>query len=653
MTAKWPTSAAGDADLHVAVNNFETTLNGGIDDSTTTVVLTNASALPATGGYVTIGTEAIKFTGKSGNTLTGVTRGADGTTAAAHDNGVAVFGFIVADHHNALKDEVKAIESYLEGNLGTTALPLTASRALVTDANQKIVAATVTAMELGHLGGVTSAIQTQLGGKFSAGGGTVAGNVTIQGPKPWIDVYAYGAAGDGITDDTTAVQNALNAVPVGGGTVVFPPGTFSVSGVTVARDYTTIVGLGGTLLGDRKNIKILSTADYDHVLITGMRIKGTGKDDGGTSSGRGSIHIEVSSEYCVVHGNIIHTANGSGIVEDGTGNNVISNNLIYETGEHGIYLSSSIGAAVHGNVLIDVGKNSALTAPQCYGIKIDGATRCSITGNTITNPQFLGAQFAANAEHNVFANNTINMTASGSQDGIVCSGGTSRFNVVSGNTIIQTQNYPGIEVTSNGSYYTIVGNLIDMQGASVGILLAGDRNSVKDNTIVTSSASATYGISATSDYNRIHSNQLDVYGSGAWSSAGINLAGDYNSAGSNYVNASSEYSNGGTGNIILETTDGLDIANSARKMTAFLGDNTTWNPGSIADGASTSTSVTVTGAALGDVAFASLDTLTANDAILFAHVTATNSVRVVLFNKTGAPLDVSNGNLKVRVIKWS
>ena len=68
-----------------------TTLNGAINDTTTTVVLTDASNFPDTGtSFVLIGSEMIQYTGISGNTLTGVTRGARGTTAASHSNGVTV-----------------------------------------------------------------------------------------------------------------------------------------------------------------------------------------------------------------------------------------------------------------------------------------------------------------------------------------------------------------------------------------------------------------------------------------------------------------------------------------------------------------------------------------------------------------------------------
>ena len=68
-----------------------TTLNGAIDASTTTIVLTSATQFPNTGtNFVLIGTEMIQYTGISSNTLTGVTRGARGTTAASHSDGATV-----------------------------------------------------------------------------------------------------------------------------------------------------------------------------------------------------------------------------------------------------------------------------------------------------------------------------------------------------------------------------------------------------------------------------------------------------------------------------------------------------------------------------------------------------------------------------------
>src|SRR5210317_1247939 len=68
-----------------------TTLNGGINAVTTTIILTDASLFPTSGtNFVQIGSEEISYTGISGNTLTGVTRGVRNTTAATHSNGATV-----------------------------------------------------------------------------------------------------------------------------------------------------------------------------------------------------------------------------------------------------------------------------------------------------------------------------------------------------------------------------------------------------------------------------------------------------------------------------------------------------------------------------------------------------------------------------------
>jgi hypothetical protein len=65
------------------------TLNGAINNSVTSIVLTNAASF-TTAGTVVIDSENITYTGKSVNTLTGCTRGVSGSTAAAHSSGAIV-----------------------------------------------------------------------------------------------------------------------------------------------------------------------------------------------------------------------------------------------------------------------------------------------------------------------------------------------------------------------------------------------------------------------------------------------------------------------------------------------------------------------------------------------------------------------------------
>ncbi|WP_217568808.1 hypothetical protein [Mesorhizobium sp. GbtcB19] len=77
----------------------------------------------------------------------------------------------------------------------------------------------------------------------------------------------------------------------------------------------------------------------------------------------------------------------------------------------------------------------------------------------------------------------------------------------------------------------------------------------------------------------------------------------------------------------------------------------TWDPASTANGASSSTTITVTGAAVGDMALASLSTVTAGNWHISAIVTSANTVTVSLENVTGATVDLASGTLKVSVFK--
>ena len=67
-----------------------TTLNGAITATATTVVVTSAVGLPAT-GFVLIGSETIGYGYISGNTLYNCVRGQNNTTAASHSSGDSVY----------------------------------------------------------------------------------------------------------------------------------------------------------------------------------------------------------------------------------------------------------------------------------------------------------------------------------------------------------------------------------------------------------------------------------------------------------------------------------------------------------------------------------------------------------------------------------
>ncbi len=73
----------------VAQGQFTSTLSSGINASVTSLTMASSTSFPSS-GTVQIGSELITYTGNSGGTLSGLTRGATGTTAAIHSSGATV-----------------------------------------------------------------------------------------------------------------------------------------------------------------------------------------------------------------------------------------------------------------------------------------------------------------------------------------------------------------------------------------------------------------------------------------------------------------------------------------------------------------------------------------------------------------------------------
>lgn len=106
------------------------------------------------------------------------------------------------------------------------------------------------------------------------------------------------------------------------------------------------------------------------------------------------------------------------------------------------------------------------------------------------------------------------------------------------------------------------------------------------------------------------------------------------------------------GNLPFENNNRLVIGAGAG-ITRVLVATTTWDPSSIASGASTATLIGVTGAAVGDLVQVSHTSVTGGNILLYGTVNTADQVTVSLFNGTGSTLDVASGTLKVLVTKAS
>lgn len=91
------------------------------------------------------------------------------------------------------------------------------------------------------------------------GAGAITRTVAQELGDLWVSVKRFGAKGDGVTDDTNAINNCIAAVAaLGGGVVYFPPGTYLVK------------FQGSALLGADKEIAITVQSNNIHLVGAGI-----------------------------------------------------------------------------------------------------------------------------------------------------------------------------------------------------------------------------------------------------------------------------------------------------------------------------------------------------------------------------------------------
>lgn len=160
-----------------------------------------------------------------------------------------------------------------------------------------------------------------------------------------INVKTFGAEGDGETDDTKAIQAALDyAVTLGGATVFIPIGTYVISNTILVPANTYLLGAGmdQTLVNLRSVVKEMVRFSTNNN-TTFSRISDLSLN--GKRSDRGLLDDQVSAgiiprDNVIIERVRIHNTAGPGITSSDVNNIVIDSCRIYDAGHHNVYFST-------------------------------------------------------------------------------------------------------------------------------------------------------------------------------------------------------------------------------------------------------------------------------------------------------------------------
>lgn len=308
------------------------------------------------------------------------------------------------------------------------------------------------------------------------------------------------------TNDDIIINQALNALPAAGGSVILLEGTYNITNsIIIPKDNITLLGNGyGSLIQTSSDITMISSTGRNSIIIEKMRMVGvTGQTanvgilfnsttlssitdcyinttgsvgiffNSTTLSSITKCHITATDSYAIrnitsginiFHENCIRTCKNDCIRIESGDDNIISNNYIDSADSTYLIYAASNDNVINGNKL-----NSGQ-----YGIYSDGNYN-NVFGNNISNVIVGGA---GPYTYGVYLNKDR------------C--------VVNGNDIISCDY--GVYCTATSNYNQISGNFCI---CAYGVYVLGDDNGVASNNC---SLNSNYGIYIGSDRNTVTGN---------------------------------------------------------------------------------------------------------------------------------------------------
>ncbi len=286
----------------------------------------------------------------------------------------------------------------------------------------------------------------------------------------------FGAVGDGRTNDTAAIQRAVNAAAGTGGTVRVPGGTYLIDAVTsiLLKSNLTFSMAPDAVLkaipNGATNYAILKVLNADHVNILGGVLLGDRAEHLGTEGEWGHGVMLNKAKHVFIEGVTVKECWGDGFDVLFSSDVTVCSVVADHNRRQGMSITSVDGMVVRNSVF----SNTSGTLPE------DGIDIEPNRGERVNDVLITGCTLSGNGGYGLEIGVPISHTGYSWITGVVADGNTCIRN---GNRTLSTSGRAGIEI-SNTSGHRITRNVCtDNQGYGILLRNKADRLTVEGNTI--------------------------------------------------------------------------------------------------------------------------------------------------------------------------
>lgn len=192
-----------------------------------------------------------------------------------------------------------------------------------------------------------------------------------------VNALDYGAVGDNSTDNTAAIQAAIDAAKLTGAQVWIPPGEYKISGSLNLYENVTLIGSNNKLpRNTKKSTRIYQTADEHCIVVANSEpnwsVRGIDFKFTGVTSTKAVIYVQYSSSF---------------VLED----------LTFESFEYGYLSNNSWSVTIRNVTAIDCRYSFYNGTPGSPSI--ESGTSHTYNNCWVWYPKQNGAGFTANGLH--------------------------------------------------------------------------------------------------------------------------------------------------------------------------------------------------------------------------------------------------------------